>query len=64
MHNLEYLLLVLSERIRSETSNVDLADAAAHLASASHEYLPSRKPEPLAEMHKDWQRRFDKLMHR
>ncbi len=64
MHSLEYLLLVLSQRIRTETGNDDLADAAVQFASASHDYVPSHEPEPLAEMHKDWQRRFDKLMHR
>jgi hypothetical protein len=32
MHNLEYLLLVLSKRIQNETGNVDLADAADRLA--------------------------------
>lgn len=60
MHNLEYLLLVLSERVRRETGNDDLANAATRLASASHDYEPSREPEPLAEMCEDWHSRFDK----
>jgi hypothetical protein len=63
MHSLEYLLLVLSGRIRRETGNSELACAAVHLASASHEYEPSREPEPLEEMYKDWSRRFDNLLH-
>lgn len=58
VHDLEYLLLALSERIRSETGNDDLADAARRLASASHNYDPSHEPEPLAEMCEDWRRRF------
>lgn len=60
MHNLEFLLLVLSKRIRHETGKDDLADAAEHLASASHDYEPSRDPEPLAEMCENWHSRFDK----
>ena len=64
MHKLEYLTLLLSERIRSETGSSELADAARTLASASHEYEPSGEEETLAAMHADWQRRFDKLMRR
>jgi hypothetical protein len=64
MHNLEYLLFVLSERIRRETGNDELSAAAEHLASASHEYVPERDPEPLADMCEDWNRRFDKLLHK
>jgi hypothetical protein len=59
MHSLEYLLLVLSRRILSETGNDDLHKTAARLASASHDYEPSIQPEPLAEMCEDWKRRFD-----
>jgi len=62
MHRLEYLLLVLSERIRRETGNSELADAAMNFAGASHHYVPESEPEPLAEMHKEWMRRFDSLM--
>ena len=58
MHSLEQLLFVLSDRIRRETGNDDLADATMHLASASHDYEPARQPEPLAEMCQDWTRRF------
>ena len=64
MHSLEYLLLVLSERIRRETGNDDLADAAKDLASTSHDYDPSHQPEPLVEMREDWSRRFDKHLER
>ena len=59
MHRLEYLLLRLSERIRHEAGNNDLADAALTLATASHSYVPEGE-EPLAEMQSDWQRRFEK----
>ena len=58
MHSLEQLLFVLSHRIRRETGNNDLADATMALASASHDYEPSRQPEPLAVMCQDWTRRF------
>jgi hypothetical protein len=58
MHSLEQLLFLLSDRIRRETNNDGLADAAKLLASASHDYEPSRQPEPLAEMCEDWTRRF------
>lgn len=64
MHSLEYLLLVLSDRIRRETGSSDLADAAMHLASASHDYEPARQPEPLAEMCEDWKRRFGEQLYK
>jgi len=51
-------LFLLSDRIRRETNNDDLDDATKFLASASHDYEPSRQPEPLAEMCQDWTRRF------
>lgn len=60
MHSLEQLLVLLSHRIRVETGNNDLADETMHLASASHDYEPSRQPEPLAEMCQDWTHRFSK----
>jgi hypothetical protein len=58
MHSLEQLLFLLSHRIRRETGDDDLADATMHLASASHDYEPSRQPEPLVEMCQEWTRRF------
>jgi hypothetical protein len=58
MHSLEQLLLILSDRIRLETGNVDLAEATMHLASASHDYEPALQPEPLAEMCQGWTGRF------
>ena len=61
MHMLEYMLVVLSERIRQETGNNNLADDAKALASASH--VPEGE-EPLAEMHEDWHRRFDRLLRK
>jgi hypothetical protein len=64
MHSLEQLLLLLSDRIRRETHNDDLADATGLLASGSHDYEPSRQPEPLAEMCQDWTRRFGKQLER
>jgi hypothetical protein len=71
MHRLEYLLLVLSERIRRETGNADLANAAGHLAGASADYEPcigqdgtSADEHHLATMHKDWQRKFGDLLHK
>jgi hypothetical protein len=64
MHNLEYLLLTLSKRIRRETGNDDLADATERLASASHEYEPSRSPEPLSAMCEEWRGRYDKRVER
>jgi hypothetical protein len=54
------LLLILSQRIRRETGNDGLADAALGFASASHDYAPPREYEPLSEMCEDWKRRFDK----
>ena len=63
MHMLEYMLVVLSERIRQETGNNSLADDAKALASASHAYVPEGE-EPLAEMHEDWHRRFDRLLRK
>jgi hypothetical protein len=40
-------------------------DSARHLASASHDYQP-RSPgeEDIAKMHRDWQRKFDNLLHK
>jgi hypothetical protein len=65
MHSLEYLLLVLSLRIRRETGSDDLADAAMRLASASHEYEPSGgESGALADMYDDWHRRFDGQLRR
>ena len=58
MHNLEQLLFILSDRIRRETGNDELANETKLLASGSHDYEPSRQPEPLAEMCQDWNRRF------
>jgi hypothetical protein len=58
MHSLEQLLFILSDRIRRETKNNDLADETKLLASASHDYESSRQPDPLAEMCQDWTRRF------
>jgi hypothetical protein len=57
-HSLEQLLFLLSDRIRRETKNDELADATKLFASASHDYEPVRQPEPLAEMCQDWTRRF------
>jgi hypothetical protein len=51
-------LLRLSDRIRRETGNDDLASTASLLASASHDYEPTLEPEPLFEMCEDWKRRF------
>ena len=59
MHSLEYLLLVLSKRIRDETGNDDLADAASRLASASHSYDAMHEPKLLEVMCEDWRRRFN-----
>jgi hypothetical protein len=56
MHALENLLLILSARIRHETGNEELAEAAATFAGASHEYVPERE-KILAEMNDDWTRR-------
>jgi hypothetical protein len=64
MHSLEQLLLLLSDRIRRETGNDDLADETGHLASASHDYEPSLQPERLTEMCRDWTRRFGKQVER
>ena len=59
MHNLEHLLLILSQRIRHETGNNDLAEATLTLASASHNYEPTAFAEQsLADMNDDWGRRF------
>jgi hypothetical protein len=58
MHSLEQILVTLSHRIRRETGNNDLADETMHLASASHDYEPSRQPDPLAEMCQYWNRQF------
>jgi hypothetical protein len=40
MHSLEFCLLALAERIRSDTGNQELADATLSLASAAHGYIP------------------------
>jgi len=40
MHELEYMLVLLSARIEKETGNKDLANAARSLASDSHNYIP------------------------
>jgi hypothetical protein len=53
-------LLVLSQRIRSETGNHELANAALRFASASHEYEPPLGHEPLSDMCQEWGRGFDK----
>jgi hypothetical protein len=63
MHTLEYLLCLLSRRIEVETGSKELAEAALSLASASHDYIPEREETGLTEMHADWQKRYDKLMH-
>jgi hypothetical protein len=53
------------QRIRRETGNDDLADSASHLASASHDYQPcSPGEEGIAKRHRDWQRKFDDLLHK
>jgi hypothetical protein len=63
MHSLEHLLMILSLRIRHETGNNDLAEAALTLASASHEYEPTGSvDESLAAMSGDWSRQFGKLL--
>ena len=63
MHSLEQLLLILSERIRHETGNKELADAALTLADASHCYEPTTSvEESLAEMKDVWSRRYEDLM--
>ncbi|MDP6934108.1 MAG: hypothetical protein QGG40_14380 [Myxococcota bacterium] len=41
MHNLEYLLVLLSRRIGDEAKHGELAEAALQLASISHSYEPS-----------------------
>jgi hypothetical protein len=65
MHTLEHLLLTLSQRIRRETGNNDLADAALTLASASHGYEPTGSvEESLANMNDVWSRQFEKLLVR
>jgi hypothetical protein len=43
MHSLEFCLLALAERIRSDTGNRELADATLSLANASHGYIPERE---------------------
>jgi hypothetical protein len=58
MHSLEQLLLLLSDRIRRETGDEELAKATMRLASASHDYDPPQQPDPLTEMCQDWTRRF------
>ncbi len=40
MHDLEYLLVLLSQRIEAETGNKELAASALSLASSSHDYVP------------------------
>src|SRR4029078_7545425 len=60
IHSLENLLLVLSQRIRSETGNHEVANAALRFASASHEYEPPLGHEPLSDMCQEWGRGFDK----
>jgi hypothetical protein len=65
MHTLEHLLLILSQRIRHETGNNDLAEAALTLASASHAYQPTASvEESLADMNDAWTRQFGKLLVR
>jgi hypothetical protein len=60
MHSLEYLLLLLAERIRRETNNSELADAAMTLASASHDFVPEGEERlGQSEMYREWSRRFD-----
>lgn len=58
MHNLEHLLLLLSQRLK-QAGQEELADAAETLASASHDYDPIEgADEKLADMNADWTRRF------
>jgi len=45
MHSLEYQLFQLSERIRKETGNDDLAIATMELACESHFYQPPAEKE-------------------
>ncbi len=58
--------MILSERIRHETGNSDLAEAALTLAGASHNYEPtgSSVEESLAKMNDAWTRQFGKLLVR
>jgi hypothetical protein len=57
------MLLILSERIRHDTGNEKLADEARNLAGASHDYVPTIDPEPLAAKNDEWCRRFSSLMY-
>lgn len=61
MHALEHLLLLLSARIRHETGNKELADAAETFASAAHDYVPEGE-ETLSAVNDAWSRRYGKLL--
>ena len=60
MHSLEYLLLLLSRRIRDETEHAELSEAAAQLASISHNYHPhdDKVDEALNPMVQSWREAY------
>ena len=60
MSTLEFLLFTLSTRIRAETGNEELADAAQALASESHTYIPEggEESEEIKAMADDWHDKF------
>jgi hypothetical protein len=60
MSTLEFLLLTLSERIRNETGNAELAEAAEGLASESHGYVPSfgEESESLRTIANEWREKY------
>ena len=71
VHTLEYLLMVTGRAVEEdEISKAELVRALKTLASASANYMPETNQhnscpgeEMLRDMHKEYGRRFDHLMH-
>ncbi len=58
MHNLEHLLVILSERIR-QSGNDELADAASELIGVSMTYVPDSVDDAVAgELNDRWSRQY------
>ena len=74
MTRLEYMLCIMAARVRKGGNKNKLANDILSLASASHDYEPIKYQYPengiespedrLAELHAEFQRKYDRLLSR